>query len=464
MSPPADSPNVLFIISDQHKQSVTGCYGDPLVRTPNIDRLAADGVRFDNAYCQAPLCGPSRASVLTGRHCHSCRVYTHGQKTPLAEVPTLGSVFREAGHVTGAIGKVHVLGESAERDLGFDDRQMRFYTYHFRDYIDAVGEDAVNRYATYRKPLADYRTVYNFANAPLDLDESLMFDALVVERCIEFMTRHRGERFFLWAGLEKPHPDWYAPAEFHRMYDPAAVTLPETLRESSTDIPEAVIGSLRQARLFTDEEVRHCIAAYYANVTYADAKVGQLLDALERLGLADNTVVVYTTDHGESLFEHGLVQKHCFFDAAVKVPLILRRPGRIPAKVARDGIVSLIDLFPTLLDLAGIKHPPGLEGVSLTGEIEGATPPDDRAALAEFYEWGMPERMIRTGPWKYVHTAGDVAQLYDVVSDPLEQVNLAARPEHHDVCRRLRRRVLDGWDPPDMVGIPHTGPWHRRKS
>ncbi len=442
--------NVLFIISDQHKRAVTGCYGDPIVRTPNIDRLAAEGVRFDRAYCQSPLCGPSRSSIMTGTHCHTCRGVTHTQPAPMLEMPTLGSVFRAAGYVTGALGKMHIRGESDTRDLGFDERALRYYTYEYRDYVEAVGAENVDKYNAYRLGSgAGRRDVYNPDNAPIQMDEPLMYDALVVERCIDFMTRHRGERFFLWAGLEKPHPEWYAPAEYHAMYDPAAMVLPETLREQPEGIPAHTLEKLYRSDGRTDEQVRGCLAAYYANVSYLDAKVGELLAALGRLGLAEKTIVVYTTDHGEHLFEHGMVQKHCFYESAVAVPLVMACPNVLPVGAEREHVVSLVDLFPTLGDLTGLEPPAGLEGESLLDVIDGRADTAERAAFSEFYSWGPAERMIRTEKWKYVHTDGEVDQLYDEANDPLERENLASDPAVAGVRDELRRRVLDGWEMPD---------------
>ena len=456
----AEDYSVLFIISDQHKRSATGCYGHPLVRTPNIDRLAREGLLFASAYCQSPLCGPSRSSVMTGTHCHTCRGLTHTQPVPIRDVPTLGSVFRDAGYVTASIGKVHIRGEQPPeadadavggvRDLGFDHRELRYYTYEYRDYLEAVGPANVDRYNAYRKGAGvARRDVYNPANRPIEMEEPLMYDALVVQRCIRFMERHKGERFFLWAGLEKPHPEWYAPQEYHRLYDPARVALPQTLREGPPEIPKITREKLRIAERYSDEQVRGCLAAYYANVTYLDANVGRLLSALERLGLAERTMVIYTTDHGELLFEHGMCQKHCFYEPAVAVPLILANRRLFPAGAVREPIVSLIDLFPTLCELTGVDRPPGLEGQPILDVIDGGADPAGREAFAEFYSWGAPERMIRTPEWKYVYTHGDVPQLYDVKNDPLEQNNLAADAAHRELCRELERRVLAGWEMPE---------------
>lgn len=454
--------NILFIISDQHQWRYTGHGGHSLVRTPHLDRLAAAGVRFDQAYCQSPLCGPSRASVMTGQYPHTNRQYTHGA-FPLAEgTPTLGSVFRAAGYVTGAIGKVHILGETRQRDLGFDDRQLRLYTHHFADYIAAVGEDAVDRYATYRKPLPRFQTVYNPTNRPVTLRDDEMFDHLVVERCIGFMDRNRDRPFFLWAGIEKPHTDWTAPAAYHAMYSPRDMPLPQTVGETRTDMPNAWYASTRQAWCFDEEEIRHCLAAYCANVTYMDMQVGRLLAALERLGLAEDTLVVYTTDHGEMCFDHGMVQKQNFFEESVRVPLIFRLPGCRGGGTAHAAPVELLDLFPTFCDLTGIAAPAGLDGRSQADVLRGWRAPDpQRPVFSEYYEWGFPERLVRRGPWKYMHATGDRCQLYNLDEDPRETVNRVADPACAGTLRQLRELALADWERPDMAGVKHGGPWNR---
>jgi choline-sulfatase len=446
--------NVLLCISDQHRRDVTGCYGNDVVRTPNIDRLAERGIVFDNAYCQSPLCGPSRSSLLTGTYPHTCNAFAHGRRSALREdLPTLGSVFRDAGYATASIGKVHIRGEDRERrDLGFDERALRYYTYNFADYIEAIGKENVDRYWSFHKGSTHTEeNPYNLKNQPIALDdEKLMFDALVTDRCIDFMERHRDNRWFLWMGIEKPHPMWFAPSAYHEMYRGEDMELPPTFGRPLLNLPKTVADTTLNAWFYPHDEVRNAIAAYYANVTYLDAKVGETLDALEQLGLADKTIVIYSTDHGELLFEHSLVQKHCFFEPAVAVPLVVANPEVLPAGVRRDGIAGLIDLFPTLTELVGIDAPATLEGTSLA-DVIGDRPDPVRAALSEFYAKGPAERMIRTGPWKYVYTQGDQDQLYNHEDDPLELRNLAVEPEYADRCAELRARLVADWDLPDVA-------------
>jgi choline-sulfatase len=454
MTERGERPNVVLIISDQHQRDVTGCYGHPAVRTPAMDRLAARGVRFENAYCQSPLCAPSRPSLLTGTHVHTCEAWSGRHADPkIRNMTTLSGVLRDAGYVTGAFGKVHIIGEDREQhDLGFSERALRYYTYGRQDYIDAVGRESAEKYspAGGSDPLrSDYM---NRSNIPLDLEESQVFDELVVERSVKFLEDHRAENFFLWVGLEKPHPDWYAPQRFHHMYDPARMRLPATLEKKPEGFPAVSWKKLAEVDNYTEEEVRNCIAAYYANVSFTDFSVGRVLDAIERLSLDDNTVVIYTADHGELLFAHGMTQKHCFFEPAVAVPLILAGPG-LPRGEAREHIVSLLDLFPTLAPMCGVQTPEIVEGEDLTDVLAGTAQVEGRAAFSEFYSFGYAERMIRTTEWKYIHSETWSPQLYDVKNDPGEVENLAADPTRSEVCRDLEARVMDGWELPDPATI-----------
>jgi choline-sulfatase len=443
--------NVLFVISDQHRRDITGCYGNGIIATPAIDSLATRGVLFDDAFCPSPLCLPSRSALITGQWPHTCGGVRHGQEAGIHDVPTMGSVFRDAGYAPAAFGKMHVPGESPERDFGFDDRALRIYTYDWQDYIDAIGADNVDRYATYRTgATCEQRNHYNPENVPVDLADDLMYDAMVVDLTEAFLREHRNDRFFAWVGLEKPHPQWYAPARFHALYDPADMPLPETLYDTLTDVPDTVnlLRSWVPPDTIGEAGVRGAIAAYYANVAYLDSQIARLLRNLDDLGLTENTIVVYTSDHGDNLFEHGLLQKHCFYEGSVRVPLIVAGPG-LPQQQRRSQLASLIDLFPTLLDLNGLEQPAGLEGVSLGPAITRDAVVDRDAVFSEFYDGGPAERMIRTERWKYIHTEGDICQLYDLQSDPLERTNLIGDPQYAAVCRDLEARVLADWQIPD---------------
>jgi choline-sulfatase len=442
--------NVLVILSDQHRADAMGCSGSEVARTPALDRLSAAGVRFDQAYCQSPLCAPSRGSLLTGTHCHTCGLVT--QKTPPRfELPTIGTVFRDAGYVTGAFGKMHIPGEDAVHDLGFTERGLRICTRKVHAYADVLPRDRFLKYWAHGAGEWDMKN-YNPWNRPSELDESELVDTLAVDRGIRFLEEHGRDAFLLFIGIEKPHPDWYAPARFHDLYDPARMPLPRDFDLALEDVPESMRRrqDYLESHRHTAEEVRGCVAAYLANVSCADHQIGRLLDALGRLGLAGRTVVVYCSDHGETLFEHGWVQKHAFWELLVRVPLILAGPGLGPGGRAVPGIVSLMDLLPTLCELTGVPEPDGLEGRSLVPALDGGALGRDDEAFSEYYWTSPPSRMIRTGRWKYVHTEGETAQLYDMETDPFERRNLARDGGHADVVARLKARVLEGWEIPDI--------------
>jgi choline-sulfatase len=445
--------NILFIISDQHRRDSASCYGHDIVKTPAIDKLAATGIRFTNAYSQCPLCGPSRASVLTGTYPHTSENLTHSPEPyekPLPDIPTLGSVFRDAGYATGLIGKVHIRGESATCDLGFDDRRLRFKTYELDDYIAAVGLDNVSKYISYhQKSNVPCRDHYNPLNEGIKMAEHYMYDALVVNECKDFMKKNRDKRFFLWAGLEKPHPEWFAPEEFHKLYDPEKIPLPKTCKAEQELAPDSMKSRKKEREQYSDDNIKNSMAAYFANVSYLDSKVGELLDYLKELGLEDDTIIVYTSDHGEMLYDHGMLQKHCFYEQAVGVPLIIKIPGMTkPAALSTDAIASLIDLFPTLLEANSIEQPDTLEGESLIPIINGETENDNRSTFSEYYSSRIPERMIRRGDYKYIYSHEDLDQLYNLKTDPLEINNLINQPKLAELKNDLKAQILLNWEMP----------------
>ncbi len=453
-------PNILFLFSDQHRADTMGCAGHPVVRTPNLDRLAAGGTRFERAYAAAPICGPCRSAMLTGRTVANCGALTHGHLHRDMGLPTMGTLFRDAGYATGAFGKVHAAGENDDRDLGFDERALRIYTPMKNDYQHTIGLEKFWQYCSYLPqykphPDAKRRHDYNLNNEPIQLEEELILDHMTADRSIAFLKKHRDEPFFLWVGLEKPHNEMYAPKRFHDLYDPARMELPQNRNFDRSRLPDTIRDnpSFPIADGLTDDQMRHATAAYLANVSYMDEQVGRVLDALDELGLSDNTLVVYATDHGENLFSHQMVQKLCFFEEAVRVPLILRIPGVTGAGTTRTPFASLLDLLPTFCEACGITPPDGLDGKSLLPAITDNAHLRDEV-FSEFYEYGVAERMIRTERWKYVHSHGDLHQLYDLEHDPHENVNLIDDPAYADICRELDERLCRDWAIPDLAGVP----------
>jgi choline-sulfatase len=454
--------NILFLFSDQHRADAMGCSGHPVVKTPNLDRLAGEGVRFERTYAAAPICGPCRSAMLTGRTVANCGVLTHGHMKESMELPTMGMLFRNSGYVTGAFGKVHVAGENDDRDLGFDERALRIYTPMKNDYQHTIGLEKFWQYCSYLpqyRPHTDAleRNGYNPKNEPIQLEEELILDHMTADRSVEFLKAHRDEPFFLWMGLEKPHNEMYAPKRFHDLYDPSRIELPENLYNSRDRLPDTIYDNpafpINTKGTYTDGELRNMMAAYFANVSYMDEQVGRVLDVLDELGLAEKTIVVYSSDHGENLFSHQMVQKQCFFEEAVRVPLICRIPGITNPGTVRHQFASLLDLLPTFCDACGIAPPEPLDGQSLFPTIRDNAPLREEV-FSEFYEYGVVERMIRTERWKYVHSEGDLHQLYDLENDPRENVNLIDNPAYAEISKDLDARLCRDWKRPDTSGIP----------
>jgi len=452
--------NILFILSDQHRRDYSGCYGHPVVRTPNIDRLASQGVRFLNAVTPAPLCGPARASILTGTHVHTHRYYNHKPQEAWSGLPTMGTLFRAAGYATASLGKVHIKHESREEDFGFQERALRYYcrpegVEHYRD---AAGEEHALQYnplwAEQEGVIEKAPPAYNAENRPLDIPDEAFFDSLVADRTSEFLRRKRDGPFFAWVGLEKPHPHLYVQKRFHDLYSPDDFELPVTDQNFPPDmavpLPLGQANHCNISRVLKPERKRGCMAAYAACVSHMDEQVGRILDALEESGQAENTIVVYASDHGEMLFDHGLLQKHCFYDPAVAVPLVFRGPG-LPEGTECSAPVSLADILPTFLHLAGLPESATADGRSLADLMAGRDPDaGERAVFSEFYWNGRPERLIRKGRFKYVYFHDDPHQLYDIESDPHEVNNLIDDPEYAAVAARLRAEVLADWEFPEV--------------
>ncbi len=450
--------NVVFITSDQHRRDACGCYGNPIVQTPNLDALAARGVRFTQAYCDSPLCAPSRASYISGRQVHNHGALTHAINGRSPGIPgnggiesseTLGTMFRKAGYATAAIGKLHVHGETRQNDLGFDVRAHRFYTYSYEDYVDAVGEDKVAAYLSGKD--RDDELKYNTALAPVHLEACDMQDSLTTATSIDFIRSHRDQPFFIHVGLEKPHPPWTTQPRFLDLYDPDVIPLPANRHEwwekEGPPFPFMSGKGFNRDRghPYSDAKMRNCIAAYYACISEMDHNVGRILGAVEAEGLTEKTVVIFSADHGDNLFEHGLEQKHCFYEGPVGVPLIITVPDGFPRGVENPQLTSLIDVMPTVAALNGLPVPADADGMSLLPAMRGEVDPD-RAVFSEFYEWDdWPGRMIRYREWKYILYRGHSEVLFNLDRDPHEMENLAGDPACAEIRKYLRQCVLSDW-------------------
>jgi arylsulfatase A-like enzyme len=428
-------PNVLLIISDDLNNSL-GCYGNPLVKSPNIDRLAQRGVRFEHAYCQFPLCGPSRNSMLTGLYPNSTGILANGQifRQTIPKHRCLPQAFRQAGYFAARIGKLYhynvpkSVGTNGHDDPGSWELELN----------PAGCDRLIEEPDIFSLRPGSFGGTLSWYASPrgdrLHTDGMLASDAeWVLERC----ARDRSRPFFLAVGFYRPHTPYVSPKAYFAGYPQKRMPLVQGVEEDQQDLPAAALGShKKEHELLNDELRRQAVQAYFASITFMDAQVGRVLDALERLDLADNTIVVFTSDHGYHLGEHGLWQKMSLFEESARVPLIIAVPGEGQAGGVAQTPVGLLDLYPTLAELCGVQAPETLQGQSLAAIIADPARPGRGWALSQVTRGRRTKRTfgftLRTPRWRYTQwdEGKQGHELYDHETDPREQNNLADDPRH----------------------------------
>ena len=426
-------PNVLFIISDDLNNSL-GCYDHPLVKSPNIDRLAARGVRFERAYCQFPLCGPSRNSMLTGLYPNSTGILSNSQifRQTIPTHLSLSQALRLQGYFAARIGKLYhynvpkSVGTNGHDDPGSWELELNpagcDRLLEEPDIFSLRPGNFGGTLSWYASPRGDL----------LHTDGMLATDAeWVLERC----ARDKERPFFLAVGFYRPHTPYVAPKEYFKGYPQKKMPLVEGVEEDQQDLPALALGSHKKEHdLLTDDLRQQAIQAYFASITFMDAQVGRVLDALDRLCLADNTIVVFTSDHGYHLGEHGLWQKMSLFEESARVPLIIAAPGMSENGGVAKTPVGLIDLYPTLTELCNIDGPENLQGQNLAPILKDPTLPGRGWALSQVRRGSNKKQTfgftLRTPRWRYTEWDGGKQgrELYDHENDPLEQKNLADDP------------------------------------
>ena len=401
-----------------------GNSGHPVVRTPYLDRLAEQSYAFDNAYCNSPICTPSRLSLLTGRFPHQIGAWDLGAIAD-RQYQTWGDYLTEAGYETVLCGRTHFNG--TDRRLGFSDRLL---------------DDLPRWYnATGRPPrrTPDERRGSNshVAECGPGEHEHTRYDRNATDLAIDFLdqkaTSSDDNPFLLYCGFMHPHFPLIAPPEFFSRYDPDTLELPATWNtplESQHPIIQHHRWAWRNDIPPPEAVVRRALASYYALVSSLDAQVGRILQAIDTTPLRENTLVIYTSDHGEMAGHHGIWQKQCFYEPAVKVPLMLRLPSGETGRVAEN--VSLVDVLPTLLEAAGLEIPSDLPGDSLLGIARHQANETRRAVFSEYHHMGMLNAgfMLKRGDHKLCHYVGNEPQLFNVNVDPLENDDLASKPEY----------------------------------
>ncbi len=482
-------PNILLITSDQHHWQAIG-YNNPEVRTPNLDRLAAEGTVFDRAYCPNPTCTPTRASIITGRYPSQHGAYALGTKLP-ESAHTVGEDFTAAGYRTALVGKAHfqpVRGTAQYPSLealpilqdldfwrtfygpfyGFE--HVELARNHTDEYL--VGQ----HYALWMeaKGLTNWRDYFRppTGNNPdqhrtWEIPEAYHYDAWIAERTQALMEQYAraGEPFFLWASFFDPHPKYLVPRPWDTMYDPASLTVPQVTPEehdhnpphfqltqqvnpdfSAWREPEGNAMHGFHSHLHDRDELAKDIAIYYGMISLMDKYIGQILDRLEALGLAEETLVVFTTDHGHFYGQHGLIAKGAFhYEDMIRVPMVVRYPGRVPGGRRTSALQSLVDLAPTFLSVAGVQIPRTMTGVDQSrvwfGQEEAARTHvvvENRHQPTTLHlKTYVDERYKLT-----VYYGRDYGELFDLQEDPGEIHNRWDDPDYADLKARLVMALL----------------------
>ncbi|MFN3484640.1 MAG: sulfatase [Planctomycetota bacterium] len=438
---PGRPPNVLFIMSDDLNTDL-GCYGHPLVRTPNLDRLAARAVRFERVYCQFPLCNPSRASLLTGLRPDTTKVYENAThfRTHVPEAVTLPQLFARHGYFVARVGKLYHYGVPSQIGTpGLDDPP----SWHAAVNPRGREKDEEDRCIYYTgKPASLGGSLTWYVSEGSDEEQT---DGKVASEAIRLMEDHRDRPFFLAVGFYRPHVPCVAPKKWFDLYPPERIALPEEPAGHLDKIPGPALA-VRPPDYGLDEEKRRLmIRAYYASVSFMDSQVGRVLEALRKSGLEDRTIVVFASDHGWQLGEHGQWQKMTLFERSARVPLLVAAPGARGNGRASPRTVELVDLYPTVADLAGLPIPPGLEGESLRPLLEDPQAPWSAPAYTQVRRGPrLMGRSVRTERYRYTQwdegRAG--AELYDYERDPREFENLASDPRHAETVAQMKR-LLD---------------------
>jgi choline-sulfatase len=446
-------PNFLVILTDQLAAPALPFHGNPAVKAPHLSALAAEGVTFDNAYCNSPLCAPSRASLMSGQLPSRIGVYDNAAEFR-ADVPTYAHYLRALGYQTSLSGKMHFVGP--DQLHGFEERLTTdIYPADFGWTPDWDSPD--ERLSWHHNMLSVLQAGPCLTTNQLDFDEEVQFRGL---RKLYDLARGADRRpFLLQVSFTHPHDPYAISHSYWERYRPEDINMPRVpdlspaARDPHSQRIRAMCG-LDDAGIMR-EHILNARRAYYSAISYIDDKVGQLLQTLSDTGLADDTIVIFTSDHGDMLGERGLWYKMTFFEWSARVPLIVHAPQRFrPQRVAQP--VSLVDLLPTLLDLARAPDQAPLaepvDGHSLLPLMSPAGNKNPQPVACEYLAEGVsaPALMLRRGPHKFVYGLGDPDQLYDLSTDPDELRNLAGRPEHEALRQALCAEVLQRWNPPDL--------------
>lgn len=435
--------NVLFLAADDMNNAL-GCYGHKLVKSPHIDRLAARGVRFDRAYCQFPLCGPSRASLMTGMRPDTTKVLGNNMdfRDYLPNAVTLPQLFKNSGYYSAREGKMFHMNVPTEVTLPrFQDAPSWNHS------VSPGGPEAKTPGELHRLSPPGTQLGMQWLSAASGEGQS---DSNAAERAIALLEKHRNEPFFLATGFLRPHLPFVAPSKFFDLYPLDSIPLPNNPPGDLDDIPAAAKGVrpfLWNQMGMNERQIREARRGYYASTSFMDEQLGRVLDALERLKLAENTIVVFWGDHGWNLGEHTRWQKMSLMEDSARVPLVVAAPGSKGNGKASTSLVEFVDLYPTLAELCGLKPPATLEGQSMAKLLDNPARPFKKAAFTQIAYEDITGRAMRTPRYRYIRWEGKGGgeELYDHQNDPGEFTNLAQKADARSQLEQHRRMFDAGW-------------------
>ncbi len=434
--------NVLFIIADDLTSTALSCYGNDVCQTPNIDSLAAEGTRYVRAYCQAPYCGPSRASFLSGYYPHAIKML--GYKSPrkaIGDRATWPEHFKNAGYHTARVSKIFHMGVPGgieKGSHGADD--PRSWSERFNSQGPewrAPGEgETLERNPDGKKPVVGGNT---FVVVEAEGDDLVHSDGKTAAKACELIEEYKDKTFFLSVGFVRPHVPFVAPKNYYKPYVYDSMVLPEKVKGDWDDIPKAGINYKTSRNMQMDvRRQKKAMGAYYASVAYMDAQVGKVLAALDASGVAEKTIVIFTSDHGYHLGEHDFWAKVSLRDESAMVPLIICVPGKKPAVCS--SFVELLDLYPTVSKLCGLEVPKRLQGKDISKTVDD---PDTEVRNTAFCVNGKGF-LLRDDDWAFIQYKEDASkgiELFDVRKDPLQYTNLAEDPKHAEVVKAFRAKL-----------------------
>ncbi len=445
-------PNILLVMADQLAAPALPVYGHKVVKAPNLSRLAESGAVFENAYCNFPICAPSRFSMLSGRLPHAIGAYDNASEFP-SSIPTMAHYLRDAGYRTILCGKMHFIG--ADQLHGFEERLTTdIYPADFSWTPDWLKGPSYRPTGVSMRPVVEAGPCVR--SLQIDYDDEVEYHG--IQRLYDAARAPAEQPFFLTVSFTHPHPPFVTGQEHWDRYRDDEIDLPrvppipfENLDEHSRWL---YVAHAQDEYELTEARVRNARHAYYGMISYIDDKVGRIMRTLGETGLDGNTLVVFAVDHGEMMGERGMWYKQTFYEWSARVPLIVSMPGRYaPRRIAAP--VSLLDLLPTFMDVARAGKATGyvdpIDGSSLVPLLEGG-PADAREVIAEYSSEGVcaASRMVRQGRYKYVYTRGLAPMLFDLETDRDELRNLAGMPVHAATENALHARLVRDWDPEEV--------------